>query len=79
VTECSQAAKDAIHGHLKQVKQRFSKDVLNRKGLGGMYIDYAETSAKALNEVCNLNNSGLCLRCGAQTRLSIFADISNTE
>ena len=78
MTECSQAAKDAIHGHLKQVKQRFSKEVLNRKGLGGMYIDYAETSAKALNEVRNLKN-GLCLRCGAQTRLSNFADISNTE
>jgi len=45
------AVVDVIHGNLKQIKQRFSKQVLNRKGLGGMYIDYAETSAKALKEI----------------------------
>ncbi|KAJ2957479.1 hypothetical protein NQZ79_g6805 [Umbelopsis isabellina] len=45
------AAIDALHGHLKEIKQRFSKQVLNRKGLSGLYIDYAETSDKALKDI----------------------------
>jgi hypothetical protein len=35
---------------LKKITQRFSQ-VLNHKGLSGMYIDYAETSAKGIQDV----------------------------
>jgi hypothetical protein len=44
------AAVDALHGHFKEIKQLFTKQVLNQKGLSGLYIDYAETSDKGLRE-----------------------------
>ncbi|KAG2187219.1 hypothetical protein INT44_004891 [Umbelopsis vinacea] len=48
-----EAAKDAVQGHLKKITQRFSQ-VLNHKGLSGMYIDYAETSAKGIQDILGI-------------------------
>lgn len=42
---------------MKKITQRFSQ-VLNHKGLSGMYIDYAETSAKGIQDVSIVQENG---------------------